>query len=168
MQDSKGFSAMELLTVIGIIAILAAIAVPSLINWRNNSQLSRATQDLYANFQDAKGQAARRNAFCTISFNTVAGNFTVFVDDDQDLTLDGGEQVLRTIAWSEYTGVSLDTTQGGGDGLIFTNPNNAIAFAPNGFCFNNTGSLAAGTVFLTNNSRQTQITITATGSVNIN
>ena len=168
MRDNKGFSAMELLTVIGIIAILAAIAVPSLIGWRNNSQLSRATQDLYSNFQRTKSQAARLNAFCTITFDTVAGNFTVFVDDDQDLTLDGGEQVLRTVAWSEYPGVSLDTTQGGGDGLIFTNPNNAIAFAPNGFCFNNTGSLATGTVFLSNNSRQTQITITATGSVSIN
>ena len=54
------------------------------------------------------------------------------------------------------------------DGLILSNPNNAIAFAPNGFCLNNTGSLAAGNVFLTNSNRQTQINITPTGSVSIN
>ena len=168
MRDNNGFSAVELLTVIGIIAIMAAVAVPSFISWRNNSQLSRATQDLYSNFQNAKNQAARRNTFCTISFDTVAGNYTVFVDDDQDLTLDAGEQVLGTVAWLEYPGVLLDTAQGGGDGLIFTNPNNAIAFAPNGFCFNNTGSLAGGNVFLSNNTRDTQIIITPTGSVSIN
>lgn len=168
MRDNNGFTFMELMTVIGLIAIMAAIAVPNYINWRNNSQLSRATQDLYSHFQSAKNQAARRNALCTIAFDTVAGNYSVFVDDDQDLTLDAGEQVLRTVLWSEYPGVSLDTTQGGGDGLGFSNPNNAIAFAPNGFCLNNTGSLAAGNVFLANSNRQTQINITPTGSVSIN
>lgn len=122
MHDNKGFTVMELLTVIGIIAIMASIAVPSFISWRNNSQLSRATQELYSHFQSAKNQAARRNTFCTITFDTVADNYTVFVDDDQDLTLDAGEQVLRTVAWLEYPGVLLDTAQGGGDGLIFINP----------------------------------------------
>lgn len=158
---------MELLTVIGIIAVLASIAVPNFIRWRNNSQLSRATQDLYANFQGAKLQAARNNTPCTIAFDTVAGSYTVFIDNDQDLILDAGEQVIRTVAFSEYPGVSLDTAQGGGDGLIFANPNNAIAFAPNGFCLNNAGSLVAGNVFLRNHNRQTQLNITPAGSVSI-
>jgi type IV fimbrial biogenesis protein FimT len=168
MRNNKGFTVMELLTVIGIIAVMASIAVPNFIRWRNNSQLSRATQNLYSNFQSAKIQAARSNTLCTITFNTVAGNYTVFVDADQDLTLDAGEQVIRTVVWSEFPGVSLNTAQGGGDGLIFTNPNNAIAFAPNGFCLNDTGSLAAGTVFLRNNNRQTRVNITPAGSVSIN
>jgi type IV fimbrial biogenesis protein FimT len=168
MRNNKGFTVMELLTVIGIIAVMASIAVPNFIRWRNNSQLSRATQNLYSNFQSAKIQAARSNTLCTITFDTVAGNYTVFVDADQDLTLDAGEQVIRTVVWSEFPGVSLNTAQGGGDGLIFTNPNNAIAFAPNGFCLNDTGSLAAGTVFLRNNNRQTRVNITPAGSVSIN
>lgn len=168
MRDNRGFTVMELTTVIGIIAVLASIAFPNFIRWRNNSQLSRATQAMYSNFQSAKIQAARSNTFCTITFDTVAGNYTVFVDDDQDLTLDAGEQVIRTVNWSEYPLVSLNTALGGGDGLIFTNPNNAIAFAPNGFCLNNTGSLAAGTVFLRNNNRQTRVNITPAGSVSIN
>ena len=168
MRDNRGFTVMELMTVIGIIVVLASIAFPNFIRWRNNSQLSRATQALYSNFQSAKIQAVRSNTLCTITFDTVAGNYTVFVDDNQDLTLDAGEQVIRTVNWSEYPLVSLNTALGGGDGLIFTNPNNAIAFAPNGFCLNNTGSLTAGTVFLKNNNRQARINITPAGSVSIN
>lgn len=165
MQDNKGFSAMELLTVIGIIAIMAAIAVPSLISWRNNSQLSRATQDVYSHLQRAKAEAARRNQLITVTFSN---NECVVYIDDGSWTWEDGEEIIGPLNWSEYPGVSLDTTQGGGDGLIFTNPNDSISFAPNGFCLDNTGSLIGGTVFLSNNNRQTQITITATGSVSIN
>ena len=156
-----------MLTALGIIAIVASIAVPSIISWRNNSQLRRATQDLYSNFQNAKVQAVRNNTICAIVFNGGAGSYTIFMDNDQDFTLDPGEDI-RTVSWSEYPGVSLDTSQGGGDGLTFSNPNNAIAFAPNGFCLNNSGALASGTVFLKNNNKQTQIDITATGNVSIN
>jgi prepilin-type N-terminal cleavage/methylation domain-containing protein len=168
MRNENGYSIFELMTVIGIIAIIASIAVPNILRWRSNSQLSRATQDLYSNFQSTKIQAVRSNTVCTIAFDTAAGNYKAFVDDDQDLTLDAGEQVIRTVNWSEYPGVSLNTALGGGDGLNLSNPNNAIAFAPNGFCVNNTGALAAGTVFLRNNNKQTQIDVTPTGSVSIN
>jgi type IV fimbrial biogenesis protein FimT len=161
MRNNKGFTVIELLTVIGIIAVMASIAVPNFIRWRNNSQLSRATQNLYSNFQSAKSQAARSNTLCSITFDTVAGNYTVFVDDDQDLTLDAGEQVIRTVNWSEYPGVTVNV-------LAFANPANGIAFAPNGFCLDNTGSLAAGSVSLGNSNRQTSINITAAGSVSIN
>ena len=168
MRNKNGFSMFELMTVIAIVTIIASIAVPNIMHWSRNSQLSRATQDLYSNFQITKIQAVRNNTVCTIAFNTGAGTYTVFVDDDQDLSLDIGEQVIRTVNWSEYAGVSLDTTLGGGDGLDFTDPNNAIAFAPNGFCINNTGTLASGTVFLRNNKRQTRIAITPSGSISIN
>jgi len=159
MNKESGFSILELLTVIGILAILTAIALPNFIRYRNNSQLSRATQDLYSNFQNAKIQAARRNTFCAIIFN--AGNYTVFIDDDKNLALDAGEQVLRTVSWSDYPGVTVN-------GLGFANPANGAAFAPNGFCMDNTGSLATGSVSLGNSIRQTSVNITPAGSVSIN
>jgi prepilin-type N-terminal cleavage/methylation domain-containing protein len=159
MKNESGFSMMELLTVIGILAILGAIALPNFIRWRNNSQLSRATQDLYSNFQNAKLQAAKRNTVCAVLFN--ADNYIVFVDDDQDLTLDAGEQIFRKINWSEYPGVAVNA-------LGFANPDNGIAFAPNGFCTDNTGSLAAGSVSLGNSIRQTRVKVTPAGGVSIN
>ena len=168
MRGNRGFSVFELLIVIGFVAIIASIAVPNILSMRNNSQLRRATQDLYSSFQSAKIQAVRNNTFCTITFNTGAGSYTVFIDDDQDLALDVGERVIRTVNWTEYPSVTLDTAQGGGDGLIFTNPDNAIAFAPNGFCLDNTGALAGGSVFMRNNKKETRIDVTPTGQVSIN
>ena len=46
MQKEAGFSLTELMTVIAILAILAAIAIPNFIGWRGGSQLSRASRDV--------------------------------------------------------------------------------------------------------------------------
>jgi type IV fimbrial biogenesis protein FimT len=69
MRNNKGFSLIEIMTVIGILAILAAVATPGLISWRHNAQLRRAAQDVYSNLQKAKVEAARRNTAITITFS---------------------------------------------------------------------------------------------------
>jgi type IV fimbrial biogenesis protein FimT len=166
MNKNSGFSLFELLTAIAIISILAAIAVPNFISWRNNSQLSRAARDVYSSFQKAKLEAIRRNMTCTITFTT--NDYMIYVDSNQSLSLDGGEEVIRSRNLSEYPGVSLDTSQGGGDGLSFVNPNNSIAFAPDGLPRNNLSSLGSGTVFLRNQgSRQNTVTISTAGNIRI-
>ncbi len=141
--------------------------MPGIIQWRADAQLSYAAQDVYSNFQKAKVEAARRNAYCTIIFNT--NNFTAFVDSNQNFTLDGGETVINSINLSDYPGVSLDPSQGGGDGLTFANPDNGLAFAPNGFPMDNTNSITSGTVFLINNGNgQASIGVSPAGNVRIN
>jgi prepilin-type N-terminal cleavage/methylation domain-containing protein len=170
MRNNKGFTLMELMTVIGILGILGAIAIPGYLGWRDNAQLRRAAQDMYSIFQKAKIEAARRNATVAITF---AANFgTVFVDlptPTPNLVLDAGEIVISSIDLSNYPGVNFDTSEGGGDGITFANPDKAIAFAPNGFTLDNTGSLTSGTVFLTNRKgRKASIRISPAGNVGIN
>jgi prepilin-type N-terminal cleavage/methylation domain-containing protein len=166
MNKDSGFSLFELLTAIAIFSILAAIAVPNFIDWRNNAQLSRAARDVYSIFQKAKLEAVRRNMTCTITFS--ANDYTVYVDSNQSLTLDGGEEVIRSRNWSEYPGVSLDTSAGGGDGLSFANPNDSIAFAPDGMPRNNLSSLGSGTVFLSyQGNRHHTVTISTAGNIRI-
>ena len=166
MRKDSGFSLMELMTVIGILAILAAIAIPSLIGWRSKAQLGRAARDVYSNFQKAKVEAARRNTAITITFS--ANDYVVYVDANSDWTYQNGEEITPPIPWSNYAGVSIDTSEGGGDGLSFANPINGIAFAPNGFPTDNTGALATGTVFIKNqNNNKSNIVVSPAGNVRI-
>ena len=170
MRNNKGFSIMELLTVIAIFAILSAIAIPGFIGWRNNAQLGRAARDVYSSFQKAKAESVRRNENCGIKFR--ANDYVIYMDSNTNFDFDAGtDQVIQTINWSQYPGVKLDPGEGGdGDGLTFANPDFGIVFASDGLPRNNVGGLSSGTVFITNqsNTRQNTVTISTAGNIQIN
>ncbi len=150
---------MELLTVIGILAIAAAIALPSLIGWRDRAKLGQAARDVYSNFQKAKIEAARRNTACTITFT--ANGYTVYIDANDSWGPDGPDTVINSTNWSQYPGVSLA-------GLPFAAPAGSIVFAPNGFPNDNTGALAGGTVLINGRGgRTSSITLSPAGNVRI-
>jgi prepilin-type N-terminal cleavage/methylation domain-containing protein len=48
MKKQNGFTIYELLTVIGIIAVLAIIATPNMISWRSEIKLRGASNNLRA------------------------------------------------------------------------------------------------------------------------
>ena len=170
MRNNKGFSIMELMTVIGIISILAAIAIPGFIDWRSNAQLGSAARNVYSTFQKAKLESVRRNENCGIKFR--ANDYVIYMDSNLNFDFDAGtDEVIQTINWSEYPGVELDPDEGGdGDGLTFANPDFGIVFASDGLPRNSVGGLGSGTVFLTNqsNARQSRVTISTAGNIRIN
>lgn len=170
MRKDSGFSLTELLTIIAIVGILAAIAIPNFINWRSNSQLGRAARDLYSQFQKAKIEAVRRNTFCTITFNQQVGgttfDYVVYADADQDMEYDGGEEVITSILWSSYPGVSLDS-----GGVTFPDNDDSlptIAFAPDGLPRKNTPGLGSGIVFLKNKgAKRNRVVVSTAGNIRI-
>jgi prepilin-type N-terminal cleavage/methylation domain-containing protein len=171
MRKKSGFSVIELLVVIGMIAIICSIAVPNLIGWRNKAQLGRAARDLYGSFQKAKMEAARNNQYCAVSFgDVVVGgktyDYVVYMDDSTDppnLEYDAGERVITTRTWSEYPGVS-DTA------ITFpvVNTKPTIAFAPDGLPKNGAGGLIEGSVTLRNQGvLEREISISLVGNIKI-
>lgn len=175
MRKDSGFSLMELMTAIAILAILAAIAIPNYIGWLPNYRLRGAARDVFSNFQKAKSTAIKRNSNCAITFNQPVGgttfDYVVFVDADKDLEYDAGEEVITQVLWANYQSVSFDTAQGGGDGLIFMANDvglPSIAFRSNGLTTDNAGGPGSGTVFLQNtNNRTTSIVVSPAGSIKI-
>ncbi len=100
-----GFTLMELIIVVAIIAISAAIAIPGIMNWLPNYRLSGAARELFSNMQKAKSEAVKRNtsvgiAFTTVVFPATGGGYTVFIDDGEgggtpgNAVQDGGERLL--------------------------------------------------------------------------
>ena len=70
--DESGFSLIELVVVIAMVAIISAIAIPNMIGWRGERQLRGAVNNLLGNLQLARMQAIREAE--TVSILFAAGN----------------------------------------------------------------------------------------------
>jgi type IV fimbrial biogenesis protein FimT len=79
MQKNLGFTLFEVMIVLAIMAVIAAIAVPNMIGWRVDSKLRGAVENLKGDLNAAKMMAVRENAFVVINF--FAGRYEVFVDN---------------------------------------------------------------------------------------
>ena len=119
-----GFTMVELMVVVGMIAILTAIAVPNIISWLPNYRAKAAARDMISNFQKAKMEAVKRNTDVVINFTTAnatqAGSYRIFVDDADPGTegvFDAGEPILAQVNMpknvSLYSASFLATTTTG-------------------------------------------------------
>jgi type IV fimbrial biogenesis protein FimT len=108
---STGFTLIELMTVVAIIAIVMGIAAPSLRDLILNARMSAQANDLLADLALARSEAIKRNARVAIcsssSGDTCTGGTAlrpgawevgriVFVDNNQNGLREPDEAVLRT------------------------------------------------------------------------
>jgi type IV fimbrial biogenesis protein FimT len=121
MHKNSGFSIIELMTTIAIIALLAAFAIPNMISWRSGTKLQGAVENLRGDLQLAKLKAVQENGFVAVVFS--GNGYQVFIDNGANAgVLDAGERLLRDRQLA--AGVSIDlggTDFNGNDYARFNN-----------------------------------------------
>ena len=151
IKRQAGFTLMELMVVIAIIAILSGIAIPNAITWRNNAQVSSAARGLYSDLQNAKSMAIKENRTCTISFDDSGrGSYTISMANKAD----------KTVNISIYGPVSISN--------IDFNGASEITFRSDGFAYTNTTPplLRGGSVDF-QGSTNLRVVVTPTGNIRI-
>lgn len=117
---SRGFTLIELMTALLVLAILVGIAIPSFRDFAADSRMSSASSDLVTALNLARSEALRRSsavhvcssadlATCAGSFSWTTG-WIVFADLDNDSVADANE-LLQT--WTPLQGGVLMTSSTG-------------------------------------------------------
>jgi len=86
----SGFSLIELLVVLGIIMVVAAIATPSIVNGVNGIRLRSAASEISGIMQQARQLAVRNNRYYTVKPAVVTGARAAYVDVNYNNNFDGG------------------------------------------------------------------------------
>ncbi len=146
LKAVKGFTMIELVVTMAVLAILVALAAPSFTSVINNNRLTGNANELLSTLQSARIEAVRRNARVVICrndspdtgnvCNTAAGawrGWTTFVDVNRDGDVDVGEAVLYSGTFTAPAQLQASPAVSGGS--------QRILFSPDGLAYSNAGAL---------------------------
>lgn len=146
--NCKGFTLIELMTVIAIMAIMAGIAIPNYLEWSSAARLRSSTNDLTSDLAMARLRAIKSSAKVGVIFGT--NGYQVFIDDNDNNVLDSGEVLLRNKQYP--AGVTMNNT----------------TFQNSRALFHRTGASSAGTVTLSRGgNQQADIVVNIVGRVRV-
>lgn len=96
-KDKLGFTLVEVMIVIVIIAIMAAIGAPTISSLMPDMHLKDEARVLYTNMQQARIQAVKNNLNTAISFDTAANNYVICDDWDETAVPPACAGATRTV-----------------------------------------------------------------------
>jgi type IV fimbrial biogenesis protein FimT len=139
-----GFTLYELLVTVVVMGIILSLGVPNFLEFTRNNRMAATSNDLLAAFTLARTEAVKRKSPVTVcsSLNpladppacggTFADGWVVFADDDGDIAIDAGEEVIRSVD-AVPDGITLQTNGG----------SNYFSYAGTGFTRGDVGGAPA-------------------------
>ena len=153
-----GFTIIEMVLVLTIMIILAAVSVPTMTTWLPNYYLRNAAMDIFSNMQYAKTEAVRLDSPYAVVFDPGNDRFSLASGPGADGVFGTGndDDVVRTINLSGYGNnivfgkgnATVNFDDGGG-----AFPADAVSFANNAVVFDSRGMCNSGSVYLQNPNR---------------
>lgn len=160
-QHNGGFTLIELMIVIAIIAVSASMAVPNLMLWFDNLSVKSAARDLYSAMQETRMIAVKQNASTAIVFDTTNSSYYICSDpgadgnwdSTEDMTGTGDNVIERRVSLLsrayknrvQFGNGNATTPEGStfGDFITYTSPDNVLVI-------NSRGIGTAGYAYLSN------------------
>lgn len=148
---ARGFTLIEMMIVVALVAILSAVAVPSFRDLLLNQRLASTASDFIAALSLARSEAMKRSQKTTLTATSRDWNngweVTTAVDDES--------AVLRTFE-ALRTGIEVDTSTGNGF-------DKSIAFDANGFSRASAGCVT----FRASTGRRSAVVLSVSGRARI-
>ena len=117
VRKNSGFTLWEMMTVIGIIAVLSATVIPNFLAWLPKYRLGSAARDLLSAMQHARLTAVKNNSNVQVNFYPDQNNYKIFADFDGDKDQDADEPTIKS--GNMPAGVDLKETNFTNDTLNF-------------------------------------------------
>ena len=109
-NKQSGFTLIEMMIVIAIMAIFAAIAVPNFLSYIPKHRLNGAARQVMGDLMAARMNAVSQNCDVKVAFVAGDAEYKIWTDSDNDGTIDSGEEITKYIQ-SDYYDVTISTTK---------------------------------------------------------